>query len=249
MRRVWLTLSCAMLLCFIAAPAHAQIWRYIYELSGPGPFRGLEFERRLLCFSVQSPTATPPPASPGRERAARALEILGPGCFFRPTPPDRVRRASINLAFGLLDAKENNLRYANPSVDREVKLTSIEPSLWWRPTASVEVGTGGGMLWFSGPAFASFRRGFFEPVRIDVKPLALASALALRSHAEWTEFLSLRAGLIVIPHGFRAEDFGAVPGSFQTSREALRTFAIFVDLEPVARSLRTPRRDPTGQRP
>jgi hypothetical protein len=249
MRRASLTLACAIPLCFIAAPANAQIWRWIYELSGPGPFSGLEFERRLLCFSDQSSRPAPPPASPGRERAARALEILGPGCFFRPTPPDRVRRASINLAVAVLDASENNLRYGNPSVDRDVKLTSIEPSLWWRPTASVEVGTSAGILWFSGPAFVSFRRGFFEPIRIDVKPLALASGLTTRSHPEWTEFLSLRAGLIVIPHGFRAEDFGALPGSFQTSREALRTFAVFVDLEPVARYVRAPRRDPAGQRP
>jgi hypothetical protein len=164
-------------------------------------------------------------------------------------PLDQRRRASFNLAAGLFEARRNNLTYASSSTNREVKLTSIEPTFWWRPVDSIEIGVGAGILWFSGPAFESFSRGFFEPVRIDVKPLALASELIARGHPEWTEVLSVRAGAIVTPHGFSAEDFGAVPGTFQTSREVLRTFAVFIDLEPVARHLRRPRAGTTGQRP
>jgi hypothetical protein len=225
-----------------AAPAHAQMLRWIYELSGPGPFLGWEFEWRLVCFTEPGDQeAAAPAADTGRERAARALAVIGPGCFFRQVPLDETRRASINLSFGILEARENNLQYARPSADREVALTTIEPSLWWRPVSTVEVGAGVGVFWFSGPGFRTFRRMFYEPFRIDARPIALLGDLFARGHPEWTELLSLRAGAIVIPNGFRAEDFGALRGTYQTSREVLRTFAAFVDLDPVVRYLRRPR--------
>jgi hypothetical protein len=243
MRRVWQTAAfCALFLSLGASRADAQIWRWIYELSGPGPFRGWELERRLLCLTEPDRNAGPAPApSPGRERAARALEILGPGCFGNPEAEGRRRRASFNLAVGIFDAERNALTYERPGQDRDVKLTTLEPSFWWRPIDAIEVGTGAGVLWFSGPAFASFRRGFLEPLRLDVKPLALAADLAGRRHPAWTELLSLRAGVIVIPNAFRAEDFGAVPGSFQVSREVLRNFSVFIDFDPLAVQLRRPR--------
>ena len=58
---------------------------------------------------------------------------------------------------------------------------------------------------------------------------------------------TLRAGVIVLPQAFRAEDFGAVPGSFHASREVLRTFSVFLDLDPLAMQLRRPRRDTGAQ--
>jgi hypothetical protein len=246
MRRIWIVLLLSLGIQVVApVPAHAQIWRWIYELSGPGPFTGWEFEWRLVCFSEREGDEPPaaPAASTGRERAARALGVLAPGCFVRPVPREETRRASINVSFGLFDARENNLRYARGSTDHDVTLTSIEPTVWWRPAAAVEVGAGVGVFWFSGPDFRTFRRLFFEPFRIDARPVALLGDLFAGGHPEWTELLSLRAGAIVIPHGFRADDFGAIRGTFQTSREVLHTFSVFVDLEPVVRYLRRPRPD------
>ena len=37
------------------------------------------------------------------------------------------------------------------------------------------------------------------------------------------------------------QDFGAVPGSFQVSREVLRNFSVFIDFDPLAVQLRRPR--------
>ena len=242
MRRVWLTAAfCTLFLSLGMARADAQILRWIYELSGPGPFLGWEFERRLICVTEPDPDAGPATTpSPGRERAARALEILGPGCFANPVPQGRRRSASFNLAVGVLEARRNKLKY-EPGASRDVKLTTLEPTFWWRPLDAIEVGTGAGVLWFSGPAFDSFSRGFFEPLRLDVKPLALLGDMAGRRHPAWTELLSVRAGFIVLPNAFRAEDFGAVPGSFQVSREVLPTFSVFIDFDPLAMQLRRPR--------
>jgi hypothetical protein len=248
MRRVWLTAAlCTLLLSLGAAPADAQILRWIYELSGPGPFKGFELERRLLCLTETDADASPGDVPPGRERAARALEILGPGCFADPVRGNQRRRASFNLAVGILEGP-NNLTYAHTARPSDVKLTTLEPSFWWRPVDAVEVGTGGGIFWFSGREFRTFQRGFFEPLRVDVRPLALVGDLAGAGHAPWSEILSVRAGVIVLPQAFRAEDFGAVPGSFHASREVLPTFSVFVDFDPLAMQLRRPgRRTPAQQ--
>jgi hypothetical protein len=119
-----------------------------------------------------------------------------------------------------------------------LQLTSFHPSAWWRPTDSVEVGMSGGVFWFSGAGFDTFRRIFLEPIRVDVKPLALLADIRTQPHPEWLELLSIRAGLVIIPKGFRAEDFGADPGTFQTGREELKSFSIFGDAEPLVRYLR-----------
>lgn len=249
MRRIWLpAVLCAAFLFSSAGPAQAQIWRWIYELSGPGPFTGLELEWRLVCFADESNSAGAAAVASDTNETSRWLGVLGPGCLFRPVRLDQERRASVNLAFGLLSAKDNNLLYADPGTDREVKLTSIEPTAWWRPLKSVEVGAGGGLFWFSGPAFESFHRVFLEPFRVDVKPVALVKQLMSKPTAEWMEAISFRAGFVIIPQSFRAQDFGAIPGTFQTSRENLPTFSVYIDWEPLIRHLR--RRTPSpGQRP
>jgi hypothetical protein len=221
---------CVLLLGFTPSPAHAQLWRWIDELSGPGIFQGPEFEWKLVCFGDQ-PDAT---SKGGR---GEALGILGPGCLSRPVPP-RARRGSFNISFGLLKADDNPLRYANPNQDHEVAMTLLEPSVWWSPAIWVDTGIGGGLMWFSGAGFPSFRRVFFEPIRVNLKLLTLIARMRSESPPEWLDAFSVRASAVVIPTSFRAEDFGAIPGTFQTSREVLQSYAVAIDFEPIVRSLR-----------
>jgi hypothetical protein len=249
MRRIWLKLAFCSLLFFFSSPgtADAQIWRFIYELSGPGPFNGLEWEWRVFCLSEPDRDSQTPAAADRGDGLSRALQILGPGCLFHPVPLNEVRRASFNVSFGVLNARHNDLRYTNlfpagilpPS--RDVKLTTLEPTFWWRPLKTVEVGTGAGFLWFSGEAFDWFQRGFLEPFRLDVRPVALIGDVTGRGHAEWTEAFSFRASLVITPAGFRAENFGAIPGTFQTAREVLPSFSVYFDIEPIARQIRKAR--------
>jgi hypothetical protein len=237
MRRTALQIAgCLLFLLFTASPAHAQIWRLIWELSGPGPFHGPEFEWRLACLNAPDGSASPGAAAGTEEGGASGvLRILGPGCLINPPGPGARRRASFNVAVGVLDARRNNLQYASNATSRDVKLTTAEGTFWWRPVRSVEVGFGAGLMSFSGGGFNTFERFFFEPYRIDVRPLAIAAG---PQHADWTEFLSVRAGAIIVPNSFSAADFGAIPGTFRTSREVLPTFSIFIDVEPIARSMR-----------
>ena len=67
--------------------AHAWLWEYFEELSGPGPFTGWAFEWRVVCFSEPDPdhrddVETDDESKPA---AAKLAQFFGPGCFL-PSP-------------------------------------------------------------------------------------------------------------------------------------------------------------------
>jgi hypothetical protein len=242
MRRFVFTLVLCVLV-HLATPATARanwILDWIDELSGPGPFYGPSFEWRLICFSEPDPANRDAveTADESKQAAARVLQFFGPGCFFKQVPVTHQRRASINLKLGLLKAKRNDLVYALPEADKDVKLTTLMPSVSWRAARSVEFQFGGGVFWFSGPSFASFHRIVLQPVQADVKPLAAINHFRGADPVWWDELLSLRGGVVIVPRGFDARDFGAVPGTFRVSRDTLKSAAIFVDLESLVMHLR-----------
>jgi hypothetical protein len=157
------------------------------------------------------------------------LAIVGPGCVFKRVPRQYRRVASVNLHFGLFwDKSEGNrLKYKDSSFDEKVRLTTLEPSFWYRPHRSLEVGFGGGVLWSSGPGFDAFHRFYLKPLQVDVKPISLLRRG--KAYGSRDEFLSVRVGVIVVPEGFDSADFGALPG-FKTDREFLKTVSIAIDL-------------------
>jgi len=239
MRRILLSLTLCLLASAAApAPAHAWLWELIDGLSGPGPFNGVAFEWRLVCFSEPDPALAhvEETRDESKRAAARFLQILGPGCFFQQVPVKNQRRASINLKFGLLKTNKNNITYAR-DVDTSITLTTLTPTIAWRPTRSVETSFGVGMLQFSGPAFESFRRLYLQPIQVDVKPFALINQARHAKPVWWDELISVRAGVIVVPGGFDAEDFGGVPGTFHVSRDTIPTAAVFLDLDAAVRKL------------
>jgi hypothetical protein len=241
MRRLCVTLAvCVFIQWAMPTPAHAWIWELLEELSGPGPFHGPAFEWRLVCFSEPDPARKDleETTDEGKLAAARVLQIFGPGCFFKQVPIQNQRRASINLKLGLLKAKKNDLQYTRDR-DKDVKLTTLLPNIAWRPTRFFETSMGVGVFWFSGPSFESFHRIFIQPVQADLKPLAAINSARGADAVWWDELLSLRAGLVIVPRGFDATDFGAIPGTFRTSRETLKSAAVFIDLDSVVRRLRT----------
>ena len=53
-----------------------------------------------------------------------------------------------------------------------------------------------------------------------------------RQFAKWSGWkaIILQGGVIVVPQGFDAKDFGAVPGTFHKSTEILPTVGITIDV-------------------
>ena len=210
MRRLCITLTLCLLVQAAAPPAaHAWLWEYFEEMSGPGPFTGWAFEWRLVCFSEPDPANRDAVETDDESKraAAKLLQFFGPGCFFKQVPVQNRRTASINLKFGFLDAKENDLHYRSDRISRDVKMTTLTPSVAWRPTRSVETSFGVGVMWFSGPAFDSFTRVYVQPIQVDLKPLAAINQLRGADAVWWDELLSRPGGHHHRPARLRCDGF------------------------------------------
>jgi hypothetical protein len=253
-----------LLVCGQPHPAHANIWRWIDELSGPGPFTGYEIEWRVVCFgepaapltaeqlaAIGRQEAPPGPDEPEKKNpkakaAAVAVGFLAPGCVIDRVPVGGRRRASINVSFGWFASYNNHLRYDPPARDAgdsalEVKLTSLESSFDYRLFPGLDAGAGVAVYFFSGAKFDSFSRLTIEPLRFSLRPIAMAksdSACLSSDEPCWQRTLVVRASYFLIPKGFAAEDFGAVPGTYRTSRDKLFSVAIMADTEPLYRWLK-----------
>jgi len=221
MRRSFVTLG--FLACFqllTPAPAHAFV-RYLWELSGPGPFLGPTFQWRLFCIGDRDPARSFD--TPQLRVAAVAAGVLGSSCVFQPELAPRV---SFNLETGWLWSLNNHLNYA-PGVSSKVRVAVFEPTMMFsldpdRLRNSVELGFGAGVLIMKGPAFETFSRVFYEPIRIDVRPGA--------KYPGWRGAFSVRAAVTVITDGFDDIDFGALPGTFHQSTEVRPTFGVTIDV-------------------
>jgi len=223
MRRLYVSVVLGVCLqAAFAEPAHAW-FGWFDRLSGPGPFKGLQLEARLVCFgpSVQF-TST----------------VVESAC---PDPPEDTpakRRASINLEFRSLHYTDESRQYAG---GHEIGLTTIEPTFAWsvlsgsRKYDVVDVVTGGGMYWFSSEGFDSFHGLIVEPARFD-----LHAPWIVRRHA-WAALIPVyRIGWAWFPAGFPADAFAATGTAAHRIEGGHTSFTqgLFVDLEPLVRQLR-----------
>lgn len=226
MRRFFVTMMFAA--CFhllIPTPAHA-FWRWIDEWSGPGPFNGVGITWRLVCVPDKDGGLLwdDPSGTTVSERKKAIGALVGSGCV----QPLKVRtpRASLNVEAAWFTSHSNHLQYASGG-DHSVQLLLVEPtvSIHLDPDLKrdfLELGFGAGVMVTSGNGFQSFKRVIIEPVRWDVRPFAFAGKAG--------SAIGIRAALLMVPRGFDATDFGAIPGSFHVSRDIVPTLGISVDV-------------------
>lgn len=247
MRRLGATLiCCAILLLLLPAPADALFWRWLDELSGPGPFNGFELEARLYCFpdreagALTRAAAASKAAGPEKKKYGGFERFLGAQLpCFNPSSLEGPRKASINLTGSYNWAKDSNLDYGDGR-DHKVHYIELRPSVWVRPARSIDVGAGVSWLWFRGDRFESFSRIAIEPVMVDIKPFALWHDLRRGNKpianpdgpdAEADLFLTFRTGVMLMPKGFTGRDFGAPQDPFAVGHEWLPTFSVLIDLD------------------
>jgi hypothetical protein len=258
MRRIGLTLLLSAMLPLLL-PVHASaFWRWLDELSGPGPFNGAEFDTRLYCFAKVAPRAsndTQTGEQSYRYRDGDNVRTFAlPGaishCMFGKVDRTKRRYASFNLPISYQRTHRTNLEFdEEPDLRRRVNVFSLRPAFWIRPARSVEVGAGFGYYRFWGTRFDGFNRVSVEPLQFDVKPVALIRDLVHGSKpllgipdSQYDQIISLRTAFIVFPQGFSAEDFRARPGTFNVDVDKLWTFSVMVDLEPIFRSRKEAKR-------
>jgi hypothetical protein len=236
------------------APAHAW-WDILDQLSGPGRFKGVHLEARLVCFTEPAPKID---EDPGRSEGRKASnETLGDDVTDRnlsggvtysacAVREGQKRRASLDLGFRFLrftDVADSN-RFAGGN---EIALTTLVPSFSWRVFSDrrfdvVDAGVGAGVYWFSSRGansggFESFSGVILEPVRLDFH----APSVLTRNHW-WAAIPNLRFGLLVFPDGFKANAFGPALTADKArpiGAEWLKNFGIFFDLDPIVRHFST----------
>jgi len=211
--------------CVSARPAEAQgvFIEWLERLSGPGPSKGIGVHVTFRCFGVRT-----------TERgAADDVAAAGTPRFFTDLGCARSARTRFRVAFGVQASwasGDNNLDYdaSVPADEREtVKMSTYVGTVDVGVHPGVEVGVGAGFVRFSDLPVDSFTRVTVQPVRVIWKPLVTFEG---GGNLYRREALQLRFIATMFPGGFDAEDFGAIPGTFESRKEIQGSFSILVDL-------------------
>lgn len=211
-----------------AGPAWAQ-WewfKWIQELSGPGPFHldGATITFGCRKVNAEDRLATVVPDLPGVVRVIQ--------CDRAPREWSDVRTfMSVTVAQG---QGENNLEYP---ASRE-KLAHV--SAWMfrfagtiRLNQVLDVGSGAGMFRFSGTPDVFTMKGFIEPF-ISLRPFGGLARPEAKTRKEdildgLARSIDVTYAMTVFPRGFYLTDFGAIGGAdLNGDREFLQRFGIRV---------------------
>lgn len=236
-RLAFALVACLLVQAGGAPPAHANIWRWIDELSGPGPFKGIAPEFRVKCWG-----ATPlPDDAPKDERVERIAGVFT-AKLPCPTPPEpgTYYEFSLNLQVGILWSRDNPIEYAQdlPASQKKVMLFPVESVLYWQPALGFEMGAGGGLFIFQNSRlFATQYVPVIDLFRLDVRPFDMVFHPKKNNLTrKLLRTLTFRYGIVFIPQKLDATYFGGSPGDpFTPRRELLRSYEVVVDIEPLLR--------------
>ena len=215
-----------------ASPAAAQTGfiRWLERLSGPGPFVGGGIEIYALCRGVE--TDRPGGVAAEGEQAAS---------WFWDANCGRASRDHRRVTFGASWARmvgNNTLQYdaSVPSdLTKRVTASMFLLNADVGVVRSIDLGAAVGFTQFSGAPPGAFSRATAEPLRITWKPLAM-KPVSQRPTAEEAraayrrEWLQVRMVVTVLPGGFKAEDFGAIPGSYRSKTEVQTNLYVLVNV-------------------
>ena len=202
-----------------ARPASAQYgwFKWIQELSGPGPFKVAGATVTVWCDGDDAFT---------QGVAKENVVYRKLGCdrvpFLWPTAKFFVT-ASAGWGKG-----ENNLEY--PEKESNLSAVVLQVGGAFRPAKWFDVGAGVGLLRLSG-APETVSKAFVEPF-VSIRPLAGLGGPGRSVAADsWARAVDLTLALTIFPQGFRLDDFGAVGGPNLTgSAEFLKGFVIKIGL-------------------
>lgn len=233
-----------MFACFtlIASPAQAgDLWAWIKELSGPGPFNGLQFDVRLACFGNLDK------AYSDDQTAHVSLTDAG----------DRLVPAAVTVS--LCPANKRRGRFAVGTVVRDVDFTDTSPTnayaggnkirlFTWSGTFTIRpvdgiahrwgdwIDIGAGVGWYRFTSDTANPGGFsplngllIEPIHFEIHfPSAIASA------EKWSWLPFVQVNWVMFASGFDAGAFGPnlVPPKSNPipKTELVRNVEVFTDL-------------------
>ena len=210
-----------------SAEAQGGLMEWLERLSGPGIFKGYTTPVKLFCYGVHKPgSGEPDPAIASPDTQEQALRFQ-PGCG--RTARNRVR-LDIGVEVGYYRAN-NTLQY-----DASVPSDETDTVTAWSYAGTfdvgvhrgVDVGFGVGVTRYGGLPVESFNRMFIQVGRVTWKPLVMFRADPDERYQQ--EFLQVRFVGRWMPDGFKAEEFGAIPGTFESGAEIQAGVSVGVDL-------------------
>ena len=224
----------------------ADLWAWIKALSGPGPFRGAQFDVRLACVGKLPTEATFQGEELSRFQKTQKGELLVPTGVTASLCPVEKRLAPFAIGtvvrfMSYTDTSDTNA-YAGGN---KVGLQTVSGTFTWRPLNGIahrnldviDIGTGAGWYRFTSEdvkpgGFSDIQGLLLEPVRLE---LHLPSKL--RSHVKWAWVPFGQVNWVIFSSGFDPGAFGpdlvgpkaaAIPGT-----EWIRNVEFFWDLTPL----------------
>jgi len=198
----------------VATPAQAW-WDWLDQLSGPGPFWGWDLQYRVICIEDAQGSADVRLSNIKDANGQRFARIAGVGCVLEP---DKNPLGSLNVTVGQFYTFKNDIQ-PDKAKDRVV-MTRFESSfsIFVDRLKVVELQSGLGIMVVHGPAFDHFERFYWKPIQLNITPGA----------ARNTRGPTFGIGVLIIPKGFDASDFGAA-GPFHTDKDVLATASVTWD--------------------
>ena len=212
-----------LLLVLIPVSASAQgVFRWLGKLSGPGPFWGAGAEINVRCLGVDKEKQEEAESVRFKTEAVTGIGLRFP-C--NTMPDDRHTTIYFNLAGSI--AESNSLFYGEAGGEERstaVRLVQAGMSADWTFDKAFDIGAGFGMMYFAGPQFDNFSRGFIQPVRLSVRPLLL------RSRHPYDGWLIVSANWQILLGTIDGADFGAPLDSFRSHNEHIPEIGLTVDV-------------------
>lgn len=221
------------------ALAHGGFLDWLEELSGPGPFKGVMFDVRPLCFVASERAGVTTEQVTGYGNPFRSSAYLAPAqvvcqanhAVTDPQTNARLRMAGYVELRGFIGRSDSQPLFS----DRPTELTGVVTAaaaqvfVMRQVERSIAVGAGAGVVRFSGPTVPG------APTRFVMTPLAVAFTPLkwfMDDGKPGGGFITLRFDELAIRGNLNAADFNpASTSTFRTRRiDLVSSFAITVDV-------------------
>lgn len=198
-------------LCILisAQTARADIWDWLEDLSGPGPFHSRGNLAGTLYCNKDNVNGQPS------------------GGWFRPLGRDSTKHACYYASVRLFKS-DADARFAETSIDLYDAGTMFRPI---RDIPAFEFGVGAGLMHMNSGDISSNRFTITFP-RVALKPLLLIGPLQKSAHSDDYGFIQLFFQETRTVHGFSGSDFTTQPGFTYApppNGEVLKSFGFIVD--------------------
>lgn len=213
--------------------ADANIIDWLDRLSGPGPFWGADVAIAMRCPSGPRMDTTPQQLPPSTRTTSEGIVVSCPG--------ERLDRKHSNwyLILGASGTGRNHLNYGDQPSDesKAIGIFKMGSAFDYTLLPFLDVGVGGGFLYFFGPRFPNFAHPYVQPFRISIRPLLLGWRSEPRSKdPEYIRKLEKRGWLLInfdlniIAGTIDGSSFGAPGDPWRVENDVVPEIGIGLDV-------------------